>query len=71
MDIFTYRCVNLKDFCDAVGWDYFETLDILLDSDISYGTNDDTLVRPDTLSKICEKDLPENFDYDLTISLGS
>ena len=71
MDIFTYRCVNLQDFCDAVDWDYFETLDILLDSDISYGTNDDTLVRPDTLAKICEQDLPENFDYDLMISLGS
>lgn len=71
MDIFTYRCVNLQDFCDEVDWDYFETLDILLDSDISYGTNDDTLVRPDTMAKLCDKELPENFDFDLMISLGS
>ena len=71
MDIFTYSCVNLEDFCDALGWDYSETLDILLDSDISYGTNDDTLVRPDTLAKLCDKELPENLDFDLMISLGS
>jgi hypothetical protein len=71
MDIFTYRCVNLKDFCDNVDWDYMYTLDCLLDSDISYGTNDDTLVRPDTLAKICEIALPETFDFDLMISLGS
>ena len=71
MDTFVYRCVNLQDFCDEVDWDYFDTVDTLLDSDISYGTNDDTLVRPDTLAKICDQELPENFDFDLMISLGS
>ena len=70
MDTFVYRCINLRDFCDEVDWDYFDTVDTLLDSDISYGTNDDTLVRPDTLANICDKELPENFDFDLMISLG-
>ena len=71
MDIFSYRCVSLKDFCDNVGWNYTHTINCLVDSDLSYGTNDDTLVRPDTLAKICETDLPEVFDFDLMISLGS
>lgn len=71
MDIFTYKCVTLKDFCDDVGWDYMYTIDCLLDSDISYGTNDDTLVMPSTLANICEMDLPEDFDFDIMISLGS
>lgn len=71
MDIFTYKCVTLQDFCDNVGWDYMYTLDSLLDSDISYGTNDDTLVMPSTLANICEMDLPETVDFDIMISLGS
>jgi hypothetical protein len=71
MDIFTYKCVTLEDFCDNVGWDYMYTIDCLLDSDISYGTNDDTLVTPSTLANICEMDLPEAFDFDIMISLGS
>jgi hypothetical protein len=70
MDTFTYKCVTLKDFCDHVGWDYMYTVDCLLDSDISYGTNDDTLVRSDTLANICEVDFPNNFDTDIFISLG-
>lgn len=71
MDIFTYKCVTLKDFCDHVCWDYDEVLEGLLNSDISYGTNDDTLVRPDTLASIMEYDFPNNFDADILISLGS
>ncbi len=71
MDTFTYKCVTLQDFCDHVGWDYMYTIDCLLDSDISYGTNDDTLVRPDTLANICEVDFSNNFDTDILISLGS
>lgn len=71
MDIFTYKCVYLQDFCNHVGWDFIQTLDCLLNSDISYGTNDDTLVCPDTLAHICEMDLPEDFDFDIMISLGS
>jgi len=70
MDIFTYRCVNLKDFCDAVGWDYETTIEEINNSDISFGNNDDTLVMPISLANICERDLPENFDYNLMVSLG-
>ena len=70
MDIFTYRCVNLRDFCSAVGWDYENTMNELLNSDISFGNNNDTLVTPSSLADICEQDLPDNFDYDLMISLG-
>jgi len=71
MDIFTYKCVTLIDFCDHVDWDYEDTMESLLNSPISFGPNDDTLVRPDTLADICERDFPDNFDADILISLGS
>ena len=78
MDTFNYKCVLLKDFCEAVGWNHVETVDHLMNSDISFGNNDDTLVTPHNLADICEKELPENFeemaglnpDDDLMISLG-
>jgi hypothetical protein len=46
-------------------------MESLLNSPISFGPNDDTLVRPDTLADICERDFPDNFDADILISLGS
>lgn len=70
MDTFVYRCINLKDFCREVNWDYEQTSESLSNSDISFGSNDDTLVMPSTIAKICEKELPENFDFDLMVSLG-
>jgi hypothetical protein len=65
--------MTLVDFCDHVGWDYFDTLDCLNHSDISFGTNDDTLVLPETLADICERgDLPTHIlPEKLYISIGS
>ena len=70
MEVLSYKYVKLNDFCRHVGWDYQQTLDMLMDSDVSFGNNDDTLVMPATLAGICERELPENFDHDLMISLG-
>lgn len=70
MDTFIYRCVNLQDFCSALGWNYEDTMNAVMDSDISFGNNGDTLVMPISLASMCEKELPENFDHDLMISLG-
>ena len=71
MQTFNYVCVTLEDFCDELGWDFQTTNDALLNSDISWGTNDDTLVMPTTLANICEKQLPENLNHDIMVSLGS
>lgn len=71
MQTFNYTCITLADFCYETGWDYENTVDQLLNSDISFGTNDDTLVMPTTLAKVCEKQLPENFNHDIMVSLGS
>lgn len=71
METFNYVCVTLEDFCEELGWDFESTNEALLNSDISWGTNDDTLVMPTTLANICEKELPENFNYDIMVSLGS
>ncbi len=71
MRTFNYVCVTLEDFCEELGWDFESTNDTLLNSDVSWGTNDDTLVMPTTLANICEKQLPENFNHDIMVSLGS
>jgi hypothetical protein len=70
METFTYTCVTLRDFCDYADWDYDYVLDELLESDVSWGTNDDTLVTPETVAHICEYAVPEGIDKNLMISLG-
>jgi hypothetical protein len=73
MKTFGIICMTLVDFCDHVGWDYFDTLDCLNHSDqVSWGNNDDTLVLPKTLADICERELPTHIlPEKLYISLGS
>jgi hypothetical protein len=76
MKTFNIRCVTLDDFCDTHELDIFAVDDILLESDYSYGTNDDTLVGYHTLCSMCGVDpLPGYYDdnnrLDLMVSLGS
>jgi hypothetical protein len=76
MKIKSYSYVTLEDFVDAHGLDLYEVDDILLSSDYSYGTNDDTFVGYHTLCAMCDVDpLPGYYDddnhLDLMVSLGS
>lgn len=75
MEIFTYTCVTLRDFCDYADWDYDYVLDELHESDVSWGTNGDTLVTPETVAYICDYTVPINvvkcWGKNLMISLGS
>jgi hypothetical protein len=64
------KVVDLVEFCTVFGWDYESTQDNLRESDVSYGTNCDTLVRVDRLCTICEKPVPVGVDADLMVSLG-
>ena len=71
MQINTYAYVTLEDFVDAHGLDLYDVDDILLNSDYSYGTNDDTLVGYHTLCNMCGVIPLNGYSLDLMVSLGS
>jgi hypothetical protein len=72
METFTYHCVDLMGVCEINQLDYSEVMDQINASDISFGTNDDTLITRKTLESILSRaiefgELPDN----TMISLGS
>ena len=72
MKINRYSYVTLEDFVDAHGLDLYEVDDILLSSDYSYGTNDDTLIGYETLCDMCDiNPLSTYSGYGLMVALGS
>ena len=72
MKTFNIKCVTLDDFCDTHELDIFEVDDILLESDYSYGTNDDTLIGYETLCDMCDiNPLSTYSGYGLMVALGS
>lgn len=72
MQINSYRYVTLEDFVDTHELDLYAVDDILLNSDYSYGTNDDTLVGYETLCDMCDtRPLSTYRGIDLMVSLGS
>ena len=72
METFNIKCVTLDDFCDVHELDIFAVEDILLESEYSYGTNDDTLVDYETLCDMCDvRPLSTYSDIDLMVALGS
>ena len=71
MQINTYTYVTLEDFVDAHDLDLYEVDDILLNSDYSYGTNDDTLVEYHALCNLCGTRPLAGYSVGLMVSLGS
>lgn len=61
-------CISLQDYCVERGLDTEEVLDVLSASEISFGTNDDTLVREGRLCRMLGIEAPEVERY--MISLG-
>jgi hypothetical protein len=79
MKTFTHTCVALKDYCDHNHLNYDDVMQMVCDSDFSFGTNYDTLVAlPDLWMILEDNDIDvEKLDdgsLDVTsvrISLGS
>ena len=72
METFTYHCVDLMGVCEINQLDYSEVMDQINASDVSFGTNDDTLITRKTMENILGRaiefgELPDN----TMISLGS
>ena len=71
MQVNSYRYVTLEDFVDAHQLDLYDVDDILLNSDYSYGTNDDMFVGYHTLCKMCGTRPLTGYSLDIMVSLGS
>ena len=71
MKSFEVECVNIFDLCKFNGLDSNEIMDIISNSDISFGTNSDTLVRGRLLEQILDKELQWGaYSNEIMVSLG-
>jgi hypothetical protein len=66
--LYVQPCISLLDYCVERDLDMEEVLEILHRSDISFGLNDDTLVREERLCRLLGIEPPEHERY--MISLG-
>lgn len=79
MQSFTHECIRLKDYCDHNNLDYADVMDMVCNSDVSFGNNYDTLVTlPDLWDILDDNGVDvENLDdggynvHNVRISLGS
>ena len=72
MNSFTYECVTLVEVCDHNKLDYENIMNQVQSSDVSFGTNADTLITGQMLNEILETNLDfAQFDNNILISLGS
>ena len=79
MKTFTHECISLVDYCNHNSLDYSDVMQMICDSDISFGNNYDTLVALPDLWMILEDndiDVTKLDDgglnvHEVRISLGS
>jgi len=76
MKSYTWEYLDLREVCDYNQLDYSNVMDAICNSDVSFGTNTDTLISQETLQSILDdNDFAVDLDfgkYDNTvvISLG-
>ena len=70
MNTFTIECVSLEDLCKLNGLDYYDVLDEVGNSNITFGTNADTLLTWAQLEHILKHKLVWEGSRDILISLG-
>lgn len=72
MNIFTYDCITLQDVCEQNTLDYNHVMEEICHSDVSFGTNEDTLISQSMLEEILDLHLDfGGLDDTVLISLGS
>jgi len=70
MKTFTIECVTLEALCEFNKLDIEAVYEMVGDSDISFGTNADTLLTRSDLEDILEHKLAWEGSEDILISLG-
>ena len=72
MLVYSHNYVTLMDVCKYNDMDYGDVMESICHSDISFGTNEDTLISRAMLESVLETDLEWNgLNDDVLISLGS
>ncbi len=72
MKVFTYDCVTLADVCEQNTLDYGHVIEEISNSDISFGTNEDTLISKSMLEQVLDITIDfGGLDDSVLISLGS
>jgi hypothetical protein len=72
MKSFNYECLTISEVCNHNGLDYQDVMDELANSEISFGTNGDTLVQGSDLEDILGKQLNwGDYSKEIMVSLGS
>ena len=58
METFNHTCIRLKDYCDHNNLDYADVMEMMCNSDVSFGTNYDTLISiPDLWDILDDNDV--------------
>jgi hypothetical protein len=77
MKSYTWEYLDLREVCEHNKLDYSSVIDAISNSDVSFGTNTDTLISQETLGSILDDndfivdlDFGE-YDNTVVISLGS
>jgi hypothetical protein len=78
MIVYSHNYVTLRDVCKHNGLGLGEIMDAILNSQVSFGTNEDTLISQNTLQAILDNYFEDDvtldwgrFDNTVLISLGS
>jgi hypothetical protein len=71
MNTFTITCVCFDDLCGHLGIDSGDARLTISNSDISFGTNDDTLVSLPRVCRILEIEVPAVLDPQLMVCLDT
>jgi hypothetical protein len=77
MKSYTWEYLDLREVCEHNKLDYSSVMDAISNSDVSFGTNTDTLISQETLESILDDndfivDLDfGKYDNTVVISLGS
>jgi hypothetical protein len=78
MKTFTHNCVDIREVCKHNNLDMGEVMDAICSSDVSFGSNSDTLISQEKLQDIVinyMEDQPDlNFsdlNSDILVSLGN
>jgi hypothetical protein len=77
MLVYSHNYVRLADVCKHNSLDYIEVIDAVSNSDISFGTNEDTLISRSQLQDIIDDNFDNveldwnRLDDNVLISLGS
>lgn len=70
MNTFTITAVSLENFCKEYGLALEDVTEVLIDSEVSFGHNDDTLVTLGNLCGLLDIDPKEGHSPNLMVSIG-